>query len=191
MVLKPPVRIEILSFFRFLPPLKTKFARRRSQPSTSGDAVDATDVLITWKIKTRRRFQFFRPWNYPESQRATRRGAATVLVTGDAKGWIGWTPPDEIKSRATGWQSRPRPSFILLASNQATRQRLWNRIGAVLMKKQGAIFRSMRRQLLKWSWVENIQNDREMRAERDPPTANINTVDPWLNEDHQASKKDA
>ena len=146
--------MEILSFFRFLLPLKTKFARRRLQPSTSGDAVAATDKLSTWEVRTSRRIQFRIRWNYPESQEATRRGAATVLVTGDSKGWIEWTSAFDIQSRATRLQSRLGTNLSLDSRHQATRQRLVVWFGAVFMENQAKINPWRRRQLPKWSWVE-------------------------------------
>lgn len=127
--------------------------RKAHLPAPAGEA---TDDLRSRKTRQRRNIKQCLRWSHPESRRAIGRGAAIDLVASNLKRRTGCSAVFKVKSRATGWQPRPRTKFRLNATHLITIQRIWNRIGGVSREKQAGTYRSMRRQLPNLSWAGNV-----------------------------------
>ena len=118
MVLKPPVRMEFLSFFKFKYLPRTKTCEAKSQPSTSGNADYATDRLRFWKVGRRRQCPSSKQWNNWIKKQARGRGRTTVGVKGNKKGRIQWRS----KGKARRWpQDATTVSLTMFCFDTRTR----------------------------------------------------------------------
>ena len=112
MVLKPPVRIDFLSFLddNYLQNSKLRGAERYIQLAANAD--DATDDLRIYKFEANWRCKWTLQWSKPQGHPTSTWGAVTILVAGNSEGRITSSSKFEFKSRPTGRHSGIQIFFI-------------------------------------------------------------------------------